>query len=272
MKDVIEAIWLGMIQGATEFLPVSSTGHLVLARSVLGIDPDKFGLSFDVALHLGTLLAVLFYFRRLLLALTVGWLGTIRHRSWRASNNGQLAWLVILGSIPAGIAGFLFESSIESAFRSPEAVEIALIAFSAPMAIAELTASQSRVLSTTRLGDAIVVGGLQALALIPGVSRSGITIAGGLMRGLERRDATSFAFILGIPVIAAASLKHGLDLAQNGAGEGNAGVLVILSGVAAAAIVGYGAIEFLIRYLRLNSLYPFVFYRLVLGALVLVLV
>src|SRR3989449_1941736 len=201
MSDAAAAAILGVIQGLTEFLPVSSTAHLILASDVLKLDPERFGLSFDVALHLGTALAVLLYFVRTWVELVVG---LVRER-WR------MPTLIVIGTAPAAIAGVLFQSAIEREMRGPLVIAAGLVVGSIVFIAAEAVARQRRVMTDVGVIDAIVIGVAQAIALIPGISRSGITISAGLLREMRREDATRFAFLLATPVILGAGAKTGLD-------------------------------------------------------------
>ena len=255
---------LGVVQGTTEFLPVSSSGHLLLTKEAVGISPEQFGLSFDVALHFGTLLAVVIFFRTALAALTTAWMKSIKAGRWNATSESRLAWMALIGTVPAGLVGYFLEDTLEDAVRSPEMVAVMLVVFSAPMVVAERFGTSQRILDNARVSDAILIGVLQAVALIPGVSRSGITISGGLLAGLRREDAASFAFLLAIPVISAATIKQSLDLIT-GAGGAEATLGLVVVGVVTAGLVGYATISALMHYLRTNSLLVFVAYRLVLG-------
>src|SRR3989442_11569671 len=201
MSDTAAAAILGVIQGLTEFLPVSSTAHLILASDVLKLDPERFGLSFDVALHLGTALAVLLYFAGTWIDLV---LGLFRGR-WR------MPALIVPGTVPAAIAGVLFQSAIEREMRGPLVIAAGLVIGSIVFVAAEAIARQRRLVTEVGVGDAVVIGVAQAIALIPGISRSGITISAGLVRELRREDATRFAFLLATPVIIGAGVKTLLD-------------------------------------------------------------
>jgi undecaprenyl-diphosphatase len=267
--DLLKAAILGTIQGLTEFLPVSSTGHLILAEDVLRVDKDRYGLSFDAALHLGTLVALLIFFGSRWVQLARAGLQTIAERSL-ADPDGRLAWLIVLGTIPAAAAGFLFEDTISDAFRSPFLVATMLIAFSAVFLIAEALGKRLRELSSLKWVDAAFVGVGQAIALVPGVSRSGATISAGLLRDVQRREAATFAFLLSAPIIAGAGGKQMIDVAQDfAAGKlGGEDAAFFVTGLVCAAIVGYWAISFLLRFLTTNSLRPFVYYRVGLGLLV----
>jgi undecaprenyl-diphosphatase len=273
IEDLLKAAVLGTVQGLTEFLPISSTGHLILFEELLGVDQDKYGLTFDAALHLGTLLALLWFFGHRWVDLAVGALMAVRRRSL-ADPTGRLAWLVVLGTVPAAVLGFAFEDQIEDAFREPALVGVMLIAFSGVFVFAEAVSKRQR--STADLGwfDALFIGFAQAVALVPGVSRSGATISAGLIRDMDRREAAVFAFLLSAPVIAGAALSEMVE-AGNDVVDGTLGgadVAFFAVGFAFAAVVGYLSIRFLLSFLATNSLMPFVYYRVALGLLVLALV
>jgi undecaprenyl-diphosphatase len=270
MSDLIRAAVLGVVQGLTEFLPISSTGHLIVVEDALGVDEETFGLSFDAAIHLGTLAAVVVYFRVTLLFLFNGWLASLRARRWDSTPQGRLAWLIVLGTIPAGVAGLLLESTVEDAFRSPALVAAMLIAFSGVLLLAERFGGGDRELTGVSIVDALVVGVAQAVALIPGVSRSGITISAGIARQFRRDEAAAFAFLLSGPIVAAAGGKQLFDILRGSGESVDAGVVAI--GMATAAVTGYAAIAFLLHFLRRNSLVPFVVYRVGFGIGVLSLV
>jgi undecaprenyl-diphosphatase len=256
LNDLVAAVILGLVQGLTEFLPVSSTAHLILVSSALGLDPDKFGLSFDVALHLGTALAVLLYFARTWIGLLLDLVGG----RWR------LPALVIVGTIPAAVAGVLLESTVEQTLRSPIWIVVGLIAGSIVFVIAERLATQRQSMPQLSFTDSLVMGAAQAIALLPGISRSGITISTGLLRGLTREEATRFSFLLATPVILGAGLKTLLD-ARKAAGL-FAEPDVLAAGFAVSFLSGLAAVAFLVRFLRTHSLNWFVAYRLALAALV----
>ena len=257
MNDLLAAVILGLVQGLTEFLPVSSTAHLILVSGALGLDPEKFGLSFDVALHLGTALAVLLYFA----GTWIGLLKDVFARRW------QMPLLVIVGTLPAAIAGVLFESTVSTALRAPIWIVAGLIIGSVIFVLAERAATQRRAMTELSLGDALIMGAAQAVALLPGISRSGITISTGLFRGLRREDATRFSFLLATPVILGAGAKTLLDARK--AAELFSAPDVLAVGFIVSFVSGLAAVAFMVRFLRTNSLNWFVAYRLVLAALVL---
>jgi undecaprenyl-diphosphatase len=272
VQDIIEAIVLGVVQGLTEFLPISSTGHLVLTSDLLGIDEDKFGLQFDAAIHLGTLAAVLIYFRVIIVELITSWLASINARDWQHSAKSKLAWLLILGTIPAGLAGLALEDYVSNQLRDPIIVGVMLIIFCVPLVLAEQYGRRVRDVDSATPVDALLIGTAQAIALIPGVSRSGITISTAMFDGFKRDEAATFAFLLSAPIIAAAGGKQVFDLIRGKGDDVSAGFEVYVVGLITAGLVGYAAVAFLLRFLRTNTLMPFVYYRVVLGVLVLALV
>lgn len=268
MPELLKAAILGAVQGLTEFLPVSSTGHLILLEDALGVDQDAFGLTFDAAIHLGTLLSILFLLRRDILRLAMGWLRSLRPtRTADANDDARLAWLILLGTAPAAVLGALLENTIEDALRKPVVVASMLIAFAAVLALAERLGKKRRPMTRLGVPGALFIGLAQAVALVPGVSRSGITISAGLFAGLERRQAALFAFLLSAPVVAGAGLKQAYDVLDEArAGVLDAGDLGFFAvGFALAALSGAVAIVFLLRFLQRNPLYVFVWYRVALG-------
>ena len=267
--DLIKAAILGIVQGLTEFLPISSTGHLILAERVLGVDKDTYGLPFDVSLHMGTLLAILIYFSRRWISLAQGGIRTLQTRSL-ADAEGRLAWLIVLGTIPAGIIGALLQSKVEDAFRNAFLVATMLIAFSVVFIAAEKYGRRTRDMHAMRWFDSLFVGFGQALALVPGVSRSGATICAGLFRDLTRPEAATFAFLLSAPIIGAAGLKELPGVVSDFADgtRGGDDLLFFATGFLFSFAVGYLAVAFLMRFLRTNTLIPFVWYRVGLGLFV----
>jgi undecaprenyl-diphosphatase len=258
LNDLVAAALLGIVQGLTEFLPVSSTAHLILVSDLLNLDPERFGLSFDVALHLGTALAVLLYFART----WIGLAADLFRGRWRIPS------LIVLGTAPAAIAGVLFQSLIERELRGPLVVATGLVVGSIVFVAAEAIARQRRAMTEVGVGDALLIGVAQAIALIPGISRSGITISAGLVRDLRREDATRFAFLLATPVILGAGAKTLLDARK--AAELLAAPDVLAVGFVLSFLSGLAAVAFMVRFLRGHSLNWFVAYRLVLAALIVV--
>lgn len=270
---IIQAAILGILQGLTEFLPISSSAHLILVPWLLGWDnPILQSLPFDVALHLGTLLAVLWFFKTEWMELIRAGLASIAERKIGDDTNRRLAWLIVLGSVPAFLIGALFESRVEELFHSPnEPLSSAIVLlmagiiafFGALMFAADRLAKQLRTMEQLRWLDALLVGLAQAVAIVPGVSRSGATLTAGLFLGMKRADAARFSFLLSAPLIAGASLKSSLDVFQEyqaGALTTN-GLLLFAIGFAAAAITGWLAIRFLLDYLQRNTTDIFAYYR-----------
>jgi undecaprenyl-diphosphatase len=256
LNDLAAAAILGLVQGLTEFLPVSSTAHLILVSDLLKLDPERFGLSFDVALHLGTALAVLLYFARTWIDLVVG---LFRGR-WR------MPALIILGTAPAAITGVLFQSAIERELRGPLVIAAGLLLGSIVFVAAEALGRQRRAITDVGVLDALIIGIAQAIALIPGISRSGITISAGLVRELRREDATRFAFLLATPVIIGAGAKTLLDARKAALLLAQPDVLAM--GFVLSFLSGLAAVAFMVRFLRGHSLNWFVAYRLVLAAVI----
>lgn len=256
----LQALVLGVVQGVTEFLPVSSSGHLILVPRLMGW-PDQ-GLAFDAAIHLGTLAALLAYFRVELVGFLTGALSP------------RLAGLLIVATVPGGIAGLLFDKLVEAHFRSALLVAASTALWAVVMAIADRRAAAPPETPAdprehVSAGQAIGVGCAQALALVPGTSRSGITITAGLFGGLDRATAARFAFLLGIPITAAAGGLKMLSLLRHGGLTGPE-VGPLLAATAAAFLSGWLAVWFLVGYLKRRSLTPFVIYRLLLAAAILV--
>jgi undecaprenyl-diphosphatase len=254
VNDLAAAALLGLVQGLTEFLPVSSTAHLLLLGEALGLDPERFGLSFTVALHIGTALAVLLYFART-------WIGLVQDVF---ALRLRLPLLIVVGTIPAVLAGLAFQSAIEGSLRDPAYVAAFLIIGSLIFVAAERFTIARRPLASIGFVDAIVMGVAQAIALLPGISRSGITISGGLIQGVRRPDATLFSFLLATPVIFGAVAKTFLDASKAAELLATPDVLVVGFGV--SFISGVAAVAFLVRFLRAHSLIWFVPYRLVVAA------
>jgi undecaprenyl-diphosphatase len=268
-----QAIVLAIVQAFTEFLPVSSTAHLTLFPWLLGWqDP---GLAFDVALHAGTLVAVLLYFFKdwLTLALCgVGLKYPANAPSEEVAQHKKLFWYMVIGTIPGGILGALFERKIEDHFRTPYVIAISMIAIALVMWWADSKSRLTRPLEQSNVGDAVTIGTAQALALCPGVSRSGITITAGLFRGFTREAATRFSFLLSTPLIAGAVAAHLPKLIKlHKAGGLDLPLSTLLISILVSGVAGYFVIAFFLRYLQTHTLKVFVFYRLLFGIIVLVL-
>jgi undecaprenyl-diphosphatase len=259
-----QALLLGILQGLTEFLPISSSAHLILFPWFFQWNhPLLDSLPFDVALHAGTLLAVLWYFWRDWLDLIGGFFRALARRRVQGFHE-RLIFYIIFATIPAGIVGFLLEKTIESTFRNPVLIILPLIFVSFLMIYAERRALLAQPLDRITLKDAMIIGVAQSVALLPGVSRSGITITTGLLQGYRREAATRFSFLLSTPAIGGATLLQARHLLLAGPGDW----FLIAIGFGSSAVVGYLAIAFLMRYLRIHTLNLFVGYRLVLAVLV----
>ena len=274
MGVLLEAALLGVVQGLTEFLPVSSSAHLILARAFFGWDPGRFGIAFDVACHVGTLVAVLVYFRReiaQMLAsvsriLRTGPPEAGRHRG--GDEGARLIWLLGVGTIPTIGVGLLFNDAIEEHFRTPQVAAAALALGAIGFFIAERVGAKTRGEESLTMREAFWVGCAQAAALIPGVSRSGATITMALLLGLRRAESARFIFLLAIPAIFGAAGHEAPEVIQ--AGLGGEIAMRFLIGAATSALVGYLAVRFFIRYLGNHSLAVFGWYRLALAATVVV--
>lgn len=265
LMGIVESIILGAVQGITEFVPVSSSGHLVLVRELLGIN-NSIGLAYDAVLHLATALAVLIYFREDILRLIKTFIAWLKKEETEKEDLNLIKALIV-GTIPVVLIAFIFENFIGTEIREPLVVVGALVAGSIIFLIAEQTAEKNRKINARR---GFWTGLAQVLALIPGMSRSGITIAGGLFTGLTREMAAKFSFLLGFPIIAGAGLKKLLDIGSTGL-LGELGLSLIIGSVV-AFIMGYLSIDFMMKYLKKRSLLPFIIYRILLAVAVFIIV
>ena len=257
----IDALILGLLQGLTEFLPVSSSGHLIIARELLGLQTD-FGLGVDAILHFATALAVIIYFRKDLLELLIGLKNIVIGKEVEKQTR-TLLWALAIGTIPAVVLGLLLESKIVTAFRAPELVAWILVLGSLLFAVAEKASSKLSEKKELTVKKGVAVGFFQALAIFPGMSRSGATISGGMLMGLTREAAARLAFLLSLPIIIGAGSKKLLDL--GGAGLQQDEWFVILFGVLVAFASGLLCIHYLLRFLKKHTLHVFIVYRLVLA-------
>jgi undecaprenyl-diphosphatase len=263
---ILRFLILGIVQGATEFVPVSSSAHLVLVPWLLGWENP--GLLFDTMVHWGTLLGLLIYFRHDVRELAAAWWNSVLRRKL-VSMEARLSWLIILGTIPAALIGIIWEDFFEELFSSPVKVSSLLIVVGIIMLLGEKIGRRTRSINTVSPTDALLIGMAQGCAIAPGISRSGITIATGLYRGLERQDAAKFSFLLGIPIILGAGLTQIGHIPET-INSGN-DLTAIVVGFVSAVISGYLCIRFLLSYLRNNSLYPFVAYCWFIGSVCLIL-
>lgn len=265
----LEALVLGLVQGLTEFLPISSSGHLRIVSEVFfGQDA---GAAFTAVTQLGTEAAVLLYFARDIGHLVATWFRGFRSAEVRATQDYRIAWLVILGTIPIGVLGFLFEDQIQTSGRNLWLIATNLIVFGLVLGAAEHYGQQRRPLEQLTVTDGIVMGFAQAVALVPGVSRSGGTISAGLFLGLTRSAAVRYSFLLAIPAVVAAGLFQIPDVFAAGGRGLQPSVAQMVVATLIAFVVGYASIAWLLRYVQRHSVYLFVWYRVVLGLVVLAL-
>lgn len=280
---ILQALAIGILQGLTEFIPISSSAHLIIVPWLLKWnDPALISLPFDVALHLGTLLAILVYFATDWIRLLRAGIVSILERKIGTDVDRRMAWFLVIGCIPGGIVGVLAESKIEQLFHQPNqpirasamivmAIIIALFAF--VMFTVERLARHTRALDTLTLKDTLIIGLAQALAVFPGVSRSGSTITAGIAINLERQAAARFSFLLGAPLIAGTGFKAMWEVYQQyqtGGGFSQAEWILFPIGFCAAAITGFLCIKYLLRYLQRNSTDLFAYYRWALAVLIII--
>jgi undecaprenyl-diphosphatase len=262
--NALQAIVLGLVQGLTEFLPISSSGHLRIVPAFFGWqDP---GAAFTAVIQLGTMAAVLLYFRADLWRIATAWLRSLRDRSVRGDLDARMGWYIILGTIPISVLGLAFKDPIETKFRNLELIGTTLIVFGLVMLAAEAASKRDRPLREINSRDGFLIGCAQALALVPGVSRSGATISAGLFLNFDRAAAARYSFLLSVPAVVLSGL---FELRH--AGEGNLPVGATVLATLLAFVTGYLSIAFLLRYLARHSIAIFVAYRVLLGVLVLVL-
>lgn len=262
---IFQAIILGIVQGLTEFLPISSSGHLVILPFFLNWDlPEKETFIFNVLVQIGTLIAVMFYFRAELIAIISGFFKQLFQGKPFASAEARLGWLLILATIPAGLAGLFLQDLVEQSFTSPLFAGVALIITAAIMLVAERVTLQIGDLGDITLIEALVMGLMQSLALFPGISRSGATISGGMLRHLKRESAAKFSFLMAIPIMLAAG---GLSTYQMLTEVANLSEFLPIMGVGflSALVVGYIAIRWLLKFLSKHSLIYFSIYCALLG-------
>lgn len=266
----IQALIMGLVQGLTEFLPISSSGHLILVPWLFGWK-DQFidSVAFTVVLHMGTLLALLAYFWRDWLTLVPAGLASIRDRSFRGDDDRRMAWLLAVATIPAILVGPLFDSAVEAAVRKPAEVAVMLCVGAAILWLAERWGSKAREMGSLTFVNAVGIGVAQTIALVPGISRSGISISAGLFLGLKREAAARFSFLLATPVVAGAGVWEARKLLTHEAGVNPSAELVVI-GFVAAAISGLLAIHFMLEFLKRQPVTVFVVYRVAAAALVFV--
>ncbi len=264
--DLLQAIVLGIVQGATELLPVSSSGHLRIVPAFLGWEDP--GAAFTAVTQLGTMAAILLYFRKDLWNIAVGWLRSLRDPAARGTLDARLGWFIIVGTIPVSVFGLAFSDAIEDEARSLYLIGAALIVLGLVLVAAERTGKRERQIEDLTMRDGVLIGFAQALALIPGVSRSGATITAGLFLNLDRPTAARYSFLLSVPAVVLSGLYELRKIGE----EGGAGFLETAVATVFAFIVGYAAIAFLLHWIATHSFGIFVVYRVIVGALVLTLV
>jgi undecaprenyl-diphosphatase len=268
MDLAIQALVMGLVQGLTEFLPISSSGHLVLVPWLFGWkDPFIDSVAFTVVLHMGTLVALLLYFWRDWLRLIPAFFATIRDRSFRGDPDRKLAWLLVVATIPAVVVGPVFESKFEELVREPAKVALMLCVGAAILWLAERWGSKVRDMLGLRFGEAFAIGVAQVLALVPGISRSGVSISAGLFLGLRREDAARFSFLMATPVVGGAGVWTARKLLTGEAGV-NPTLDVTLIGLVAAFVSGLLAIRFMLEFLKRRPLNLFIAYRVVAAVVV----
>jgi undecaprenyl-diphosphatase len=266
--STLEAIVLGIVQGLTEFLPISSTGHLRIVPAFLGWDDP--GAAFTAVTQLGTMAAVLLYFREDLTRIARAWLASLNDRPKRRELDARIGWYIVLGTVPIGVAGVLFKDQIETSARDLYVIGTTLIVLGLVLAAAEKVGKRNRDIDEIQTKDGFWVGISQALALIPGVSRSGATITAGLFLGLDRAAAARFSFLLSVPAVVLSGLFELSSIIEGEEGE-HVGAAPLVMATFFAFVFGYASIAFLLRFLASHSTFVFVVYRVVLGALVLTL-
>lgn len=259
--NLLQAILLGILQGATEFIPVSSSGHLELVPWLLGWEPA--GLAFTVVLHLGTVVGVLLFFWQDWMAMLRGALRWAQSRE--ANPDARLLGLILLGTIPAALLGLLFDDAIESLFSRPLSAALMLFVTAALLVIGERLGRQTRQAADMSLLDGLLVGAAQALAIMPGISRSGATISAARLRDVERAEAARFSFLLSTPIIVGAGLIQVIELAASGLTLSDA--VPLLAGFAAAFISAYFVIRWLLNFLRTRPVTVFAVYCVLMGSL-----
>jgi undecaprenyl-diphosphatase len=264
--DAFQAIVLGIVQGLTEFLPISSTAHLRLVPAFFGWDDP--GTAFTAVVQLGTMAAVLLYFRHDLWNIARAWLRSLRDPAARGTLDARLGWYLIVGTIPISILGLAFKDKIETDARQLVLIGIALIALGVVLEVAEKVGRKTREVESLTMKDGILIGCAQACALVPGVSRSGSTITAGLLLGLTREAAARYSFLLSVPAVVLSGLFELKDVGDGG----GAGAIPTIIATIFAFVVGYASIAWLLKYLTRHPVTIFVIYRVVLGVVVLTLV
>lgn len=265
---LFQVILLALVQGITEFLPISSTAHLALAPWLLGWNDP--GLTFDIALHVGTLIAILLFFFRDWVQVIAQGFGLSYGDDAQLKQNRMLLWYLAIASIPIGVVGFIFKGQAEGEWRSPVVIGVMLIVIGVFMWIADRIGSGKKDIAGVTLPDAVVVGVSQALAVVPGTSRSGVTIATAVLRNIDRPTAARFSFLLSTPAIAGAAASALHHLTKQGGIPADMRT-PFLAGILVSAVSGMAVIAFFLKYLKQHTLRFFIYYRLIFGIIVLAL-
>lgn len=262
--NLLHALVLGALQGFTEVLPISSSAHLILVPWLMKW-PES-GLTFDVALHLGTFIALAVYFRRDIIEMAASFFEAVASRSLNTPAK-RLPFLIVAATVPAAVVGKMYEHQVEDIFRSnPLLIALLMIVFGILLGVVDIAGRKRKVLSDIQSGSAITIGLMQCLALIPGVSRSGITITAGLMLGFTRESAARFSFLMSLPIVVGAALLKSVHLLKHGIPAGEA--MPMLIGIVASAVTGYISVAFLLKFVQKRSISPFVWYRVIAGGVV----
>ncbi len=265
--DILHAILLGIVEGVTEFLPVSSTGHLTIVEKLLGYEIDSPGITaFTAVVQIGAILAAVLYFWKDIVRIVTAWCKGIVSARDRDSADYRMGWYIIIGSLPVAVVGLLFKDEIETVLRSMWFVVGGLIVWSIVMLVADRKGTQQRADRDVTWKDALIIGSVQCLSLIPGVSRSGATIATGLFRGIDRVTATRLSFFLGIPALVAAGSMQAVTQASTISHTVGWGPTIV--GVITSFVVGYLSIAWLLKFISHHNFTPFVIYRLALAAII----
>ncbi|RAY13705.1 undecaprenyl-diphosphatase [Actinomadura craniellae] len=269
--NILEAVFLGAVEGLTEFLPISSTGHLTILESILGHSPNDPDITaFTAIIQVGAVLATLIYFRADFQRLITAWVRGLASREHRSALDYRQAWAVGLGAIPIGIVGLVFKDQIETTLRSLWFVGSALILWSGVMYFADKTATQSRDEKDVTWKDTLIIGVVQCLALIPGVSRSGATMSAGLIRGLDRVTVTKLSFFLSVPALTAAGALQVVD--EYDSISNGVGWPATITATVVSFVVAYVAVAWLLKFIAKHTYTVFIVYRVILGVIVLTLV
>lgn len=270
MQNFLVASLLGIIQGITEFLPISSTAHLIIFEKIFHISQEKFGLSFDAALHLGTFFSLLIFFRQEIIAYIKAFLKSIIHFKI-ITQNEKISWIIIVATIPAVLTGFFFEDKVEHYLRSPMIIVVSLCIFSLYFLISEKLSKLTRNLQNLNFKDGLIIGISQAIAFIPGTSRSGITISTALTRNYDKQTAAKFAFLLSLPITLGAGGKKLVESVFTFRNQEllSSDMTFFAVGIAFSAITGFFVIKYFLEYFKRGTFVPFVIYRIMLAGIIL---